>query len=345
MESLELKIDERTKALTHWLQTDCRLSSFSLKAMQADASFRRYFRIQTSATSLVAMDAPPPQENCHPYVAIANALREMGLNTPDIIEANVQQGFLLITDFGDTTYLNALNTNNADQLYHRALDALAVLQACSGVKDHSIPPFTRDFMWQEWAWHKEWFLHKLLHLSPANVENDLDACFHLLVESAATQPQVFMHRDYHSANLMTITTPQFAENALGILDFQDAFIGPVTYDLASLLRDCYIAWPQEQVKLWASAYWRKLRDLGVLPDVSQHEFLRWFDWMGMERHLKALFTFARKQVRDHQSQYLKHIPRTLQYLLNVSQQYPEFAALHHYLHKTVQPAFAREVLL
>jgi N-acetylmuramate 1-kinase len=191
-------------------------------------------------------------------------------------------------------------------------------------------------MLKEWAWHKEWVLDKFLGLSSPLAEKSLDACYELLVESAVTQPQVFMHRDYHSANLMVLP-----EGKVGILDFQDAFIGPVTYDLVSLLRDCYIDWPRERVRSWALFYLQTLHDKGLLSHVDDQEFLRWFDLMGMQRHLKALLTFARKHVRDHQSHYLDHIPRTLGYLLNVSQHYPEFTRLHDYLRVTVQPAFER----
>lgn len=336
----ELKSVERQKNLEHWLRTSAGLSAMTMHPMTGDASFRRYFRIVMGGHSWVAMDAPPAAENCRPYIAIANALRAMDLHTPDIIQADIERGFLLLTDFGDMTYLNALNARNADLLYGRALDELAVLQGCLYVPYHILPPFTPDFMWQEWVWHKEWFLGKLLDLSLSREEEtQLNACYALVVASAAAQPQVFMHRDYHSANLMVTVTGDIA-----ILDFQDAFIGPLTYDLVSLLRDCYIDWPQERVKTWALQYRQTLIDKEVLLPVDQQEFLRWFDWMGVQRHLKALFTFARKHVRDQQSQYLRHIPRTLGYLLNVSRAYPELSALHDYFADTVQPAFEERYL-
>lgn len=327
---------QRQKALEAWLQADCGLTSVTLQPMLGDASFRRYFRVSTQAGSLVAMDAPPPHENCRPYVAIANALRGMGLQTPEIMAADIEHGYLLITDLGDLTYLKALHSENANQLYQRALDALAILQSGRQIAGHTLPPFTRNFMWQEWVWHKEWFLGKLLCLPLENVEKELDSCYERIVESALHQPQVFMHRDYHSANLMVLPN-----NDMGILDFQDAFIGPVTYDLVSLLRDCYIDWPEKDVRIWVQIYWQKLAAQGVLRDVDEQQFLRWFDWMGMQRHLKALLTFARKHVRDQQTHYLQHVPRTLAYLLNTTQRYPECAALHDYLHATVQPAFER----
>lgn len=331
----ELKVTERKKALEHWLCASRGWSSVSLQPMVGDASFRRYFRLYTPSGSFVVMDAPP-QENTAAFVAIAKALRAMTLQTPEILEANLEQGFLLLTDFGDLTYLKALTDQNADKLYQAALSTLAHLQECREVPAHSLPVFNNDFMLQEWAWHKEWFLDKLLGLAPIAHEKALDHCFQLLVESAVNQPQVFMHRDYHSANLMVLPDHQ-----VGLLDFQDAFIGPVTYDVVSLLRDCYITWPQERVQQWALSFLQKRQALGAMLDVEQQEFLRWFDLMGLERHLKALMTFARKHVRDHHSHYLTYIPATLNYVLTVSQRYPELSALHHYFQATVQPAFAR----
>lgn len=335
MESVALKIDERIAAMQQWL-TASGLAAFNLQPMLGDASFRRYFRIHTPQGSWVAMDAPPVKENCHSYVAIANALRKMQLNTPEIIAADLNQGFLLLTDMGDTTYLQALTIDNADQYYELALDALSVLQGVRMINDYAISSFNSEFMWKEWASHKEWFLDKLLGLTFSSAEEKLDACFHQLVESAISQPQVFMHRDYHSANLMLL--PSSPEWAVGILDFQDALWGPVTYDLVSLLRDCYVSWPRERVEKWALSYRDKLSKLGVLSQVDASQFLRWFDWMGIERHLKALFTFARKHVRDQQSSYLQHIPRTLHYLLTVSERYPELQFLHHYFKTEVEPA-------
>jgi aminoglycoside/choline kinase family phosphotransferase len=326
----------RKTLLENWLTDACGLPSFSLQAMPGDASFRRYFRVYTQSLSFVVMDAEKEKQSCHSYVAVANALRDLGVCTPDIIAADLEQGFLLLSDFGDLTYLKALTRENADPLYRQALSALALLQSCRHVPLHVVAPFTRDFMLQEWAWHKEWFLSKLLKLSNPVAEAELDDCYELLVESALAQPQVFMHRDYHSANLMVLP-----ENKVGVLDFQDAFIGPVTYDLVSLLRDCYIDWPKAEVTTLALGYLPILANLGVLSQAGEQEFLRWFDLMGMQRHLKALLTFARKSVRDNQSDYLRHIPRTLKYLVSVSQTYPEFAVLHDYLRVTVQPAFER----
>lgn len=336
MESAEaIKISERQKALESWLDA-CGLHALNLQPMAGDASFRRYFRATTQQGTHVIMDAPPPRENCKPYVAIAEALRKKGLHAPEIIYQNIEQGFLVLTDFGDLTYLKALNDDNADELYLRALKTLAQLQKIKRIPNHMVPPFTAEFMWQEWAWHKEWFLTKLLNLSFAQEEKQLDLCYALLVDSAVSQPQVFMHRDYHSANLMVLP-----EKNVGVLDFQDAFIGPITYDAVSLLRDCYINWPEEKINYWLNAYWQMLYAQTDKHDITEALFTRWFDFMGMQRHLKALMTFARKKVRDQQPEYLRFIPRTLQYLITVSQRYPELSALHIFLEQQVKPEIER----
>jgi aminoglycoside/choline kinase family phosphotransferase len=331
-------INARKNTLAHWLMQQEGLPSFELQAMPGDASLRRYYRISAPTGSYVAMDAPPPQENCAPFVAIAKALRGLDLQTPEIIAADVDQGFLLLSDFGDLTYLQALSTFNPDLLYQQALKALVVLQSCRAVPGREIPPFTSTFMLQEWAWHKEWFLGKLLGLTLGEKEAALDHEMQAIVQSAANQPQVFMHRDFHSANLMLLPHSQ-----VGILDFQDAFIGPVTYDLVSLLRDCYIDWPVERVQQWVTFYWQQLTEHGYLSDISLLEFIRWFDWMGVQRHLKALFTFSRKHVRDHQSHYLQHVPRTLNYIVQVTAAYPELKNIHQYYSQIVQPAFQKGV--
>src|SRR5436190_8088598 len=256
-----LSIDARQTALIEWLQQLVELPPFQLVAMHGDASFRRYFRLITSNGSFVAMDAPPATENCRAFVMIAAALRAHGLHAPEIFAADISQGFLLLTDFGDQTYLQTLSANNADKLYSAALEALATLQSCRPV-DYSLSVFDRAFMQKEWAWFKEWVLQKWLtiNLSAAQAAA-LDICYDKIISSAESQPQVFMHRDYHSANLMVLPD---TDVQVGILDFQDAFIGPVTYDLVSLLRDCYIDWPDAQVERLALYYHEQLTRLKVI---------------------------------------------------------------------------------
>jgi aminoglycoside/choline kinase family phosphotransferase len=301
-----------------WLAGALKETAPAYAAMTPDASFRSYYRVSAAHTSYVAMDAPPP-ENCRQFTAVAAALRAMGLNAPQIYSEDLAQGFLLLTDFGNTTFLRALrdlpDVSHADDLYKRALDALLIMQG--GADSLSLPQFGREWLEREWAWHQEWFLQKWLGIAVPD-DSGVHACYEQLILSALAQPQVFMHRDYHSGNLMVLPDRQ-----VGILDFQDAFIGPLMYDPASLLRDCYIDWPETCVRAWLEYYGAGLRARGLVTDVSDEQLARWFDWMGLQRHLKALLTFARKSVRDHDARYLEFVPRTLNYIISVSRQYPE----------------------
>lgn len=323
--------DERWQSLSQWLQQNSALVIPDPRPLAGDASFRRYFRVhQSENASYIAMDAPPEKENCIPYMAVSRALRAHGLLTPDVIAAELSQGFLLLTDFGDRLLLNELTPINAEYLYGHALDALARLQSCpTTMADWKVPPFTADFMYKELKLFQEWYLKNYLNLNLSSVlESMLDRLFIFLAETAANQPQVFMHRDYHSANLMVLP-----ENKIGILDFQDAFIGPVTYDLVSLLRDCYIAWPEELVMKLVLRYRDQLN-----LNVGNETFIRWFDLMGLQRHLKTLLTFSRKYLRDGNANYLKHIPRTLNYIMIESQRASECQEFYAFLHEAVLPA-------
>jgi hypothetical protein len=325
--------DLRKHLLQKWLTETCHLDNITLHAMQGDASFRRYFRVQLpNHMSYVAMDAPTEREACKPYIAISKALRDQGLRAPEIIENDLGHGFLLLTDFGDRQLLKELTKTNAPHLYSKALDALAVLQRCQNVDGWKIQPFTAHFMQQELMLAKEWFFetHLGLILSTED-ENMLEKFFQFLATSAANQSQVFMHRDYHSLNLMWLP-----ESQVGILDFQDAFYGPVTYDLVSLLRDCYVDWPDEMIYKLVLEYHERLN-----LRVSKDEFYYWFEMMGLQRHLKALLTFARKYERDHNKNYLQHIPRTLLYIEKVSAKYPLIKDFYQFLENIIMPAYER----
>lgn len=315
-------MDIRQNLLQTWLTDECGLKTFLLQPIAGDASFRRYFRVLQDGDSWVAMDAPPDKENCIAYIAISHALRRLGLTSPQIIKENIQAGFLLISDLGDRQLLRELTAANAEQLYGYVLDALAILQRCDQVPGWNIPTFTAAFMVQELELFKQWFLIDYLGLKLSSpTERMLTTCFGFLADVADAQPKVFMHRDYHSANLMVLPN-----NGIGILDFQDAFRGPVTYDVVSLLRDCYIDWPESLVNKLVLRYKQQIN-----LSMSDELFLRGFDIMGLQRHLKALLTFSRKLKRDHNSNYLKHIPRTLNYILTVSQRYPECADFYDFL--------------
>ena len=327
--------DERTRALVDWLQVASPAPIAGLVPMTADASFRRYFRLLTDVGSYVVMDAPPLQEDVSRFIHLARFLSERGLNAPHIYAENVQAGFLILSDFGDLTYLNAFKTNAPTPLYENALKVLAILHRCHDTPPFALPHFTHDFMQSEWLLHQQWFLQGLLTLQ--DHDSALDHVYDLLVENALLQPQVFMYRDFHAGNLMLLP-----DGKVGLLDFQDALIGPLTYDLASLLRDCYVDWPATDVSKWALFYYDLLQQQGELQDVSAIQFLRWFDWMGIQRHLKALLTFARKTVRDKEARYLAFVPRTLNYIVTVSRKYDELLPMTRFYSDQVLPLFMRK---
>ncbi len=311
--------------IENWLSQHC--SYTHIQALPGDASFRRYFRVYQANSSYIAMDASNEKKSCIPFVAISHALRQLGLNTPDIIAQEIDAGFLLLTDFGDDLYLKKLTAQNAKPLYSCALQALATLQHCHEVPGWTLTLFDAAAMRNELNLFREWFLEKHLGLELlASTQTMLDDTFDFLAETAAKQPQVFVHRDFHSANLLCLPDDQ-----VGILDFQDAFIGPLTYDLVSLLRDCYITWPEKFVMELAKEYWQQL----TIASLSWSAFQRDFDLMGVQRHLKALLTFSRKFRRDGNAGYLQHVPRTLEYVLMISARYPELHELNIFLQAQV----------
>lgn len=336
---MTLSTDQRLIELQNWLKNQSLHADFTVTPLAGDASFRRYFRIQLPAKTLVAMDAPPEKENSHPFVKIATVFRKKNLQVPEIIAADMRQGFLLLTDLGDDIYFRALNANNAEQLYSNAIRELLTIQQCQQNQDWEFPIFD-ERMREELLRFREWYLIKHLNLSlTAKEENLLTEVFEILIQSALEQPQVCVHRDYHSRNLMVLPN-----NRVGILDFQDAVWGPVTYDLVSLIRDCYIAWPDKQVKNWAKNYFQQALQVAIMPKQQNFTvFMRWFDWMGMQRHLKAIYIFSRKFRRDNNPNYLLEIPRTLQYILNVSAQYPEFKNLKNFLQTRVLPYESHDI--
>lgn len=324
---------ERLTQLTRWLRSDIGLAQFEITPASGDASFRRYFRIRYDGQTRIAMDAPPAQEDCRPYIAIARAFYSLGLHVPEILEADLEQGFLLLSDLGTRQYLPELNSATAEKLYGDALDALLKVQSRCTRQLIELPPYNHALLLREMTLFRDWFVqqHLALQLLPAQSAG-LEQTFEMLAQSALQQPAVCVHRDYHSRNLMVTDS-----NNPGILDFQDAVIGPITYDLASLLRDCYIAWPPDQVYAWVKAYRLRLLKAGILPEDNEAQFLRWFDWMGIQRHLKAIGIFARLNIRDGKPGYLKDIPRTLGYVVAVSRRYPELQALYDLLRETIVP--------
>jgi len=323
---------QRIEQLKAWLSSLPQISEFSLEPASGDASFRRYFRIRVNGASYIAMDAPPKREDTAPFIRMAEAFESIGVNVPHIHARNLQQGYLLLEDYGSDLYLDRLNDATADRLYGDALGALVTIQAC-GPRDN-LPEYDRGLLLREMELFKDWLVGQQLELQLSDAEHAmLGQVFDFLVENALEQPRVCVHRDYHSRNLMHTES-----HNPGILDFQDAVLGPVTYDLVSLLRDCYISWPRERVEAWALGYFELALQSGVLQAEHEDQFLRWFDLMGVQRHLKASGIFARLNRRDGKPGYLQDIPRTLDYIVGQASVYPELALLGELLECRVLPA-------
>lgn len=317
-------------------------SDFDIAPASEDASFRRYFRVTfaNADRSRIVMDAPPDKEDIGPYIKVAQRLVDAGINAPVVIERNLAEGFLLLSDLGSRTYLMDLSAGrNVDTLYADALAALVRMQkGCARVDD--LPPYDEALLRREMELFPDWFLGRHLGLTLTSDERrDLDSAFAALIRSALAQPRVFVHRDYHSRNLMITGGESLGPNP-GVLDFQDAVHGPIAYDLVSLLRDCYVAWPIERVRAWVGDYRRMAGAAGLNVGESEMQLLRWFDLMGVQRHLKAIGIFARLWHRDGKRGYLNDIPRTLDYIRQVAPHYPELGPLLRLIELKVVPALA-----
>jgi aminoglycoside/choline kinase family phosphotransferase len=334
--------DSRLAALTRWVVEDLGFAGSRIEPASADASFRRYFRVTRGADTYIVMDAPPDKENVAPFVRVAQALAGMNLNVPIVLARDVSQGFLFLSDLGFRLYLDELKAldkleakGEVDRLYADALKALVTLQTAGGAAARELPAYDHALLLREMELFPEWFLNRHLGLLVGDEERRLlDRLFDALVRAALSQPTAFVHRDYHSRNLLLT-----ADNNPGILDFQDAVCGPVTYDAVSLLKDCYIAWPAERVRGWVSAYREQLILAGITAGEDIAAFVRWFDLMGLQRHIKVLGIFARLYYRDGKPGYLKDLPRVLDYARATATAYPETAEFAEFLTKRVDPAF------
>ncbi len=298
--------------LHEWLKTQLPHTELTLHPLKGDASFRRYFRVTTPTETYIAVTSPPETENNEAFVKISQAYLTLGLIVPKVYAHDFQQGLLLLSDLGDDVLFQKLTPGNADTYYKKALVELGKIQTCS----LELPHFDVNFMGTELNNFENWLLDKHLNINITPViKKTIQKTFDILLHSATQQPQCSIHRDYHSRNLMVLPDDQ-----VGILDFQDAMRGPITYDLVSLIRDCYIDWPQEEVIAWALFFHQEFLKV-KLP--SEEQFLRYLDLMGIQRHLKASFIFARKYHRDDVDHYLNDIPRTLNYVTTVSGNYAE----------------------
>src|SRR5271167_2676187 len=328
--------DSRLAELTQWVVDDLGFAGSLIAPASVDASFRRYFRVTRAADSYIAMDAPPDKEDLGPFVKVARLLGGLDLNVPLILARDLERGFLLLSDLGSRQYLDELAVPGAaDRLYADALGSLLRMQTADAGLSRDLPRYDRRLLVKEMELMPEWFLGRHLGLT---VERDeramLDQLFESLVQSAAAQPAAFVHRDYHSRNLLLR-----AENNPGILDFQDAVWGPITYDLASLLKDCYIAWPAPRVRAWALNHREQLLAAGIRLPADAGEFMRWFDLMGLQRHIKVLGIFSRLYYRDGKAQYLKDLPRVLQYAKDTACAYEETAQFAAFIAQRIDPQF------
>jgi aminoglycoside/choline kinase family phosphotransferase len=328
--------DSRLALLTRWVADDLGFADSRIEPASADASFRRYFRLTRGADSYIVMDAPPDKEALEPFVSVARTLVGIGLNVPVILARNTREGLLLLSDLGTCQYLDELNAGrDVDRLYADALEALVRLQTRGGEAARALPPYDRAALRREMDLMPEWFLARHLGEPAGPAERGmLDRLFALLEQSALAQPATFVHRDYHSRNLLVS-----AEANPGILDFQDAVRGAVTYDAVSLLKDCYIAWPPERVSRWLLGYRERLLAAGFPLAADESEFVRWFDLMGLQRHIKVLGIFARLYYRDGKSGYLKDLPRVLAHARDAAARYPETSEFARYIDTRIVPAF------
>jgi len=307
-------MDNRMHQLKNWAEQKLGINSSTITTVAGDASFRRYFRISSEDISYIAVDAPPEHEDCKPFIHVALAFLKQNINVPKIIAHDLECGWMLLSDLGDTLYLDVLDENNADKFYSEAFEALVKIQQCK----IELPQYDNALLQREMALFKDWFIiHHLGHSLSSTEEKMLQGVFDTLADSALQQPAVCVHRDYHSRNLMV------CDHNPGVIDFQDAVTGAVTYDLVSLLRDCYISWPIEKVYQWAKQYRQMALDANILSNHSEDTFIQWFDWMGMQRQLKAIGIFSRLNHRDGKDGYLKDIPRTFEYIATVMPNYPE----------------------
>jgi aminoglycoside/choline kinase family phosphotransferase len=322
--SLLIPNDPRFTQLSHWLGTlqapEVHLAS--IRPASADASFRRYFRVDASdGVSYIAMDAPPPQENVGTFMQVAEIFGQAGASVPKIVAHDVENGFLLLTDLGSTTYLHALNPDSAYKLYIDALDTLILIQVQS--RPDVLPEYDRAFLLRELMIFPEWYIGKHLGVTLTDAQTaDLNKVFDALLANILAQPQVYVHRDYHSRNLMVLPNGN-----PGVLDFQDARYGPITYDVVSLLRDAYIQWDEEVVLDLAIRYWERAKRAGLPVAADIDSFYRDFEFTGLQRHLKILGIFARLCHRDGKQAYLDDLPLVMTYVRNAANRYKELKQL------------------
>jgi aminoglycoside/choline kinase family phosphotransferase len=331
--------DPRLALIHEWLTAELGLDVERIEVASADASFRRYFRAFNAGDegSSIIMDAPPQREDVRPYLRVSALLERCGVHVPAVLAADVARGFVRLEDLGATQYLERLRAGaDPEPLYEDALATLAAIQVRGRAVQDELAPYDRAALERELALMPEWFCGRHLELALTSAEVGLlRQTFDLLIEEALAQPVVFVHRDYHSRNLMVLE----ARNP-GVLDFQDALAGPIAYDLVSLLKDCYIGWPRERVEAWVRRFRALIGAQGLEVGADEGEFLRGFDLVGLQRHLKVLGIFARLWYRDGKRGYLADLPRTLDYVVDAAERYPELGGFAEWAARRLRPALA-----
>ncbi|GGE52486.1 phosphotransferase [Streptosporangium jomthongense] len=337
-------MDNRLQQLTVWVRQFPGFENTEVRSVSGDASFRRYFRVCKTdmdgrKTPFIVMDSPTELEDCTPFVLIGRHWRQAGINVPQIFEADPMHGFLLLEDFGDQLMLGQLGPTTADSLYQGALDELVLIQQLSSPSDYPLPVYDAALLNREMALFRDWLLEGYLELELDNMEKSmLDTTFALLRESALAQPTATVHRDYHSRNLLVLDE----HPRPGVIDFQDAVTGPVTYDAVSLLKDCYIQWPEDRICEWLENFRQQTLEAG-LHHADADTFRQWFELMGMQRHLKAAGIFARLAMRDGKTRYLEDIPRTVSYLVTASSRQPALRHFHDWLEAVAVPRIEERI--
>lgn len=354
---MNLTHDQRKAKLTEWVRSVTNEPNCSLNALSGDASFRRYFVVQSNrlkpALPPLAIDSPPQFINNTGFIEIGALLTNCGARVPKIIASNLEEGFFLVENLGDTLYLDRLkvllpnpslpasaeldnldNWEKAEKMYQSAIDVLIKFQQIDTRQYQSLPHYDAQFLQLEMNLFRDWFLDKHLELSlSADDHQVIEKTFEQLTVSALEQPQTFVHRDYHSRNLIIMDDKQ-----AGIIDFQDAVIGPVSYDLVSLLKDCYICLSEKHRTSLSRYYWQKASESGLLSCAFDH-FYKQFEWMGLQRHIKVLGIFCRLNYRDEKPQYLNDLSMTFDYVLETSAKYPQLSAFYQLLNEKIKPTF------
>lgn len=327
--------DPRLTLVTNWITTltDFRLQPDTLRPASADASFRRYFRIDAeNGKTYIVMDAPPPQEDVRPFIQIAQLFNQAGVTVPQIVASHVEQGLLLLSDLGTVMYSHLLERNSAPQLYGDAIDSLIKIQSHSQPK--VLPEYDHAMQLRELMLFPEWYINQHLKVTlNSTQQTNLTKVFEQILANTMAQAQVYVHRDYHSRNLMVME-----QGNPGILDFQGAVFGPITYDIVSLLRDAYIAWDEEQVLDWVIRYWERARKQGLPVNHDVDHFYRDVELMGLQRHLKILGIFCRLSYRDGKNNYLNDLPLVLSYVRKTAGRYQMLTPLLRLLDELEQKA-------